>query len=292
VSGVTAPIGVGLHFDIPSRFYHADPLPKPSLSSGIVRTIRKLSLKHAKLEHIRLGGTKRKLTAALSLGQYVHGLVARDVSEFEVGDYASFSSDVAKRWMATVEALNKEPVLLKTTEEAAPIAQAVIDHAGDGLTLDPINTGHPEVTAVWREDDVWCRARYDRLVVDSYADVWDWKTTDDITDRGIDYAIAEHGYHIQAAFYLRGLAACLPDFAGRCTFTLVFVEKSPPYTVRRVKLSPVLLAIGKREVSRAIDAWRAAMASGEFPGFSVDTYEAQAPSWMDDDLEITTSEAA
>lgn len=282
----------GLHYGVSARTYHDDPCPEPSLSSGIARTICKLSMAHAKLEHTRLGGARRKLTPALSLGQYVHGLVAGDVSEFEVGDFPTFQSAAAKKWVETVEALKKEPVLKVTTEDAQPIAQAVIDRAGEGLTLNPVKDGNAEVSAFWQEDGAWCRARFDRLVCDAYADIWDWKTTDDITNRGINRSIVEFGYHIQAAFYLRGLAACLPQYAGRCTFTLVFVEKFPPYTVRRVKLSPIHLALGKQEVSRAIDLWRAAMKSGEFASLPVDTYEAEAPAWMDEECEISASEAA
>lgn len=279
--------GPGLNYTMRSTVYHSDPCFKPSLNSGIARTILKKSLAHAKLEHPRFGASKNNRTPSLSFGAYVHGLVAGDVSDFELGDFATFDGKAAKEWCATVEASGKEPVLQVTAEKAGPVAEALVRHAGDGLTINPISAGHAEVTAIWREDDTWCRIRLDRLVCDAYADIWDWKTTDDITDRGIVSTIVEYGYHIQAAFYMRGVVACLPEYRGRVTFTLVFVEKTEPYTVRRVKLDPTFLAVGKIEVQRAIDKWSQAMASGEFPGIPVDTFEAVAPAWMDDELEIT-----
>lgn len=279
-------LGVGLHHNVKASVYHADPCEQPSLSSGIVRTIRSKSLAHAKLEHPRLGGMKRKLTPSLSFGGYMHALIANDTSGFDVRDFPTFESKAAKEWADAVTLDGREPCLQRTADAAEPVAKAIMARVGEGLTIDPCKTGDAEVTAIWKEGDVWCRARFDRLVCDAYADIWDWKSTDDITDRGIVRSILEYGYHIQAAFYMRGLSAVLPEYTGRVTFTLGFGEKGNPNTVRRVKLDPVFLAVGKQEVAGAIDQWKSAMKTGEFPGIPVDTFEAVAPAWMDDEAEI------
>lgn len=286
---MTAPLPVGLHYGIPSRAYHADPCESPSLSSGVARTLLKQTPAHARLEHVRLGGTPRKLTPALSLGAYTHALIAGDVSEYEVGDFLTLESKAAKEWSETVRAAGKEVVLQRVAETAGPIADSVIANWRRGLTPHR-GTTHNEVTAIWREDDAWCRARFDRLCVDDHcAEVWDWKTTDDVSDHAITRAIAEYGYHIQAAFYLRGLTAVMPAMRGRMSFIFVFGEKTAPYSVRRVVLSPAALAQGARDVNTAIQLWQQCTATNEWPGYEVSTTELDLPSYMQDDDQISVS---
>jgi hypothetical protein len=286
----TTPLAQGLHYGIPARVYHADPCELPSLSSGIARTLIAKTAAHARLEHTRLGGTTRKLTPALSLGGYVHALVAGDVSEYAVEDFPSMESKAAKEWAALAQHVGKEPVLQRTADAATPIAQAINANWRRGLTPHK-GTQQSEVTAIWREGDAWCRARFDRLCVDDggFADIWDWKTTDDVSDHAIMRSIADYGYYIQVAFYLRGLAAVLPSHRGRSSFILVFVEKNPPYSVRRVTLSPAALAQGARDVNMAIAVWKQAMATGEWPGYDVSTTEMDLPSYMQDDDVIAAS---
>lgn len=280
----------GLHYGVPSAVYHQDPCLFPSLSSGVARTLLAKTPAHARLEHVRLGGTTRKLTPALSLGGYVHALIAGDVSEYAVEDFPTFESKAAKEWVAHSQQCGKEPVLQRTADAAAPIADAVNANWRRGLS-EPKGTTHNEVTAVWKEGDAWCRARFDRLCVDEggYADVWDWKTTDDVSDHAITRTIAEYSYHVQAAFYLRGLNAVMPSHRGRTSFIFVFVEKQAPYSVRRVTLSPAALAKGARDVSRAIETWKQCTATGEWPGYDVETVEMDLPSYLQDDDAITAS---
>jgi hypothetical protein len=102
-------------------------------------------------------------------------------------------------------------------------------------------------------------------------------------------SVVKFGYHIQAAFYLRGLAAVLPSYARRLSFTFVFVLTEEPYTVRRVCLSPEFLGIGKLDTQLALASWQHALATNEWPDGSRETLTLEAPAYLFNDDEITAS---
>lgn len=290
------PLGVGLHENIPSAIYHSDPCETPSLSSGVLRTILNKSIEHGALKHSRIGGMGREATPAMNLGSITHSLLAGDdCSDLVLGNFDSYRSKAAQEWKRDIEASGKTPVLERDIEGARPVAQAVREKAAIGITNNPfVPHGRSEVTAVWKEGDAFCRARYDRLIVDpmGYADIWDWKTTNDISEWAIERSVVNMGYHIQAAFYLRGLMKLLPQYVRRTSFILCFVETEAPHHVRRVTLSPTLMAIGAKKVSEGIAMWQHAVAANDFRAPAFETLEVEAPAYLEEDDEISISEAA
>lgn len=290
------PLPPGLHYGIPAARYHADNLrAEPTLSSGVLRTILGKSIEHGALEHPRIGGAGSDATPAMNLGSITHSLLAGDDGDIVLGNFDSYRTKAAQDWKRSVEAMGKTPALERDMEGARPIAKAVREKAAVGITNDPFAPhGRSEVTALWNEGDVFFRARYDRLVIDpsGYADIWDYKTTADIGTRAIERAIVDMGYQIQAAFYLRGLTALLPQYIGRTSFIFCFVENDAPYHVRRVTLSPAMLAKGAKDAAAGIDTWRQALATNDFTAPPFETHEVSLPAFLEDDDEITTSAAA
>lgn len=287
-----SPLAVGIHYGIPAAVYHSDPAPTPSLSSGVARTILSQSLAAAHREHPRLGGKKRDATEAMNTGSIVHSLLANNCDDFEIGNFDSYRSGAAQLWRDSVLKSGRNAVLEKDLDEAKKIEASIrANVCNGGITNDPFSQlGKSEVTLIWQEGETYCRALLDRLVIDpnGYADVWDWKTTNDVTDRGILQSVVKYGYHIQAAFYLRGLAAVLPSHARRLSFTFVFVLVSEPYTVRRVCLSAEFLGVGKADCANAILQWQHALATNHWPDGSHETLTIDPPSYLIND-EITVS---
>jgi len=280
---MSAPLGVGIHYGVPAAVYHADPCESPSLSSGVARTILDQSIAHAWHEHPKLGGGKKESTAAMTTGSVVHSLLAGEDSDLEIGTYDNFRIKAAQEWRDAVIAQGRTPALNRDLDDARFIVDSIKAKAALGIDNSPfVEHGRSEVTAIWKEGEAYCRARYDRLVIDpnGYADIWDWKTTTDVSPDAIQRSIIDHGYHIQAAFYLRGLATVLPDYAGRCTFVFVFVETKAPYAVRRVCLGESFMTAGRHLVGEAINQWRGAMESGLFNDpFAGQTITMPAPDW-------------
>jgi hypothetical protein len=276
-------LGVGLHYGVKASNYHADPCESPSLSSGLARTILSQSIAHAWHEHPKLGGSKSESTPAMTTGSVVHALLAGEDSDLEVGTYDNYRSKAAQDWRDGVIASGKTPALERDLDTGRLIVASVKEKAALGITNTPFaDHGRSEVTAIWKEGETFCRARYDRLVIDpnGYADIWDYKTTTDVSPDAIQRSIIDHGYHIQAAFYLRGLSTILPAYAGRTSFVFVFVETSAPYAVRRVCLGESFMTAGAHLAGVAINEWRNAIASNQFNDpLSGQTITMPAPDW-------------
>lgn len=271
----------GFYTDVPSADYHADCCPAPSLSSGVARTIVRQSPAHAYLEHIRLGGRKSDPTPDMILGGYVHALLSGQLDDYAVGSFDNYTTKAAKEWRDEMEDGGRQPILEKTVDRATRIETALREKAALGITNSPFETGEPEVTAVWQEDQFWFRARYDRLIQDEngFADIWDFKTTTDVSPEALTRKIIEEGYHIQAAHYLRGLTAIAPGYRGRTSFILAFVEVDRPHAVRRVPICEGFLSMGKTILDRAILLWRESLSSGKWPDYSEESLILTPPVW-------------
>lgn len=282
----------GLIHEMTAATYHADPCASPSLSSTTARTLLFKSPAHAAREHPKLGGERSEETTAMSTGTLVHALLS-GTNRIEVEDFPDYKTKAARDWRNAVTATGGIAVLQGAFLEAHAVAHSVRTRAAIGIYNTPFAaTAKHEVTAIWREKNIFCRARYDCLnITDHVADIWDWKTTNDISDRGIEKSIAKYRYDIQAAFYLRGLESLMPGYRGRTSFIFVFVESSAPYTVRRVVLQPSYLQAANKCVSGAIDTWARCIKANDFPMLAPDTLAVELPAWLDDsDGEISASE--
>jgi hypothetical protein len=278
-------VNVGLHYGLPAKAYHADPADAPSLSSTIARKLLTESPAHAFLAHPRLGGGDHESTESMGLGSLVHSLMDdNEDKDWVLGPFDSYKGGEARAWRDATALAGKLPVLQRDLSDASPIADALRSKVSLPATKS-------EVTAVWKDGDVWCRARYDRLALTATsASVWDWKTSSsDLSDRGIIRTIAKYGYHIQVAHYLRGLAAVTGLPKSAVEMTLVFVSVTAPYTVRQVRLSDTFLGEGYRKADEAIAMWAECLASQDWSDpREAGVFEAEMPAYMEEDeIEIS-----
>lgn len=75
-------------------------------------------------------------------------------------------------------------------------------------------------------------------------------------------------HEIQAAAYLRGLAAVFPALEGRIDFRFLFCETRRPFDVWTPRLSGAFLAVGEREWRQARNDWAKAREENHHPGFN------------------------
>lgn len=283
----------GLIHGMSAATYHADPCRSPSLSSSVARVLLNSSPAHAARIHPKMGGGSGKSTAAMSMGDLFHALVSGS-ADIVIGDFPDYRTKASRAWRDFALAMRETPVLKNDSDlqVAQDMAQSVRGRAAIGIDNTPFAaTSKHEVTAIWQEKNIFCRARYDVLnITEHHADIWDWKTTNDISDRGIERSIARYRYDIQDAFYRRGLEKLLPGYRGRISLIFCFVESSAPYTVRRVVLQPSYLQAANRCVSEAIDTWARCIDANDFPMLAPDTLAVELPAWLDDsDGEISAS---
>lgn len=152
------------------------------------------------------------------------------------------------------------------------IRDAVLAHPFAGPLIE---SGQSEVSVLWEEYWIQCKARFDSLTDDRRV-ILDLKTTTfahpDIVSRH-SYKL---GYHHQAAWYLRGARAAGLDIER---FVFVFVEKTSPHMVCCYELDSDALDIGDAEMDDALRHYVECRTTGLYPGYGFDVQKLSLPAW-------------
>ncbi|MBN1851104.1 MAG: PD-(D/E)XK nuclease-like domain-containing protein [Pirellulales bacterium] len=150
--------------------------------------------------------------------------------------------------------------------------------------------GPVEVSIVWEDHNtgLLCKARIDKWQRDKQR-FCDLKTCRDPLK--FNRAIADYGYHRQAAFYQMGLHAVLKDIRLWQTPHLVAIEPAEPWGVRAAPVHEEWLVIGREEVNRARKLIAEAKERDEWPGYDSPDHWLP-PGWYgakesDDPIELT-----
>lgn len=288
----------GLYHSVPISTYHsADLCDGPSVSSSGLRTIINESAAHFWCTSpLNPNRVEPKESDALILGRAAHHLLLGedDFSTLFIArpdKWDSWRTIDAKRWKAEQEAEGRTVLLPSQLEQIRGMARSLAAHP---LIDAGILNGQIEQTLAWKckETGVWLKARPDAIPNDS-GDFADLKTTADISTAGLTRAIAEQGYHMQAALIASGWHALTGNDIA--SFSFVFVEKSPPFCVRIVTLRDEDLARGERQNLIAIKEFVACMESGDWPGpGGADAEFMSLPEWAQKriDHQIESAEAA
>lgn len=259
--------------------YHQDRGPDTTLSSSIACKLVLETPAHAWAAHPKLNPDYRPVTTdAFDIGTAVHQLLLRD-DRVDVANYRDFRSNEAKEWRDSVRAEGRVPMLNHRWLEAQEIAERVREQI-DGLNVDPtpFTQGQAEHVIRFTANGANCRAMLDWLR-DDHEFVDDLKTTVDASPRKAERHIFNYGYDIRAAFYVRAVEC---EYGVTPGFRWVFVEKSPPYPVSILTLSPEAMDAAHAKVEAAISIWNECLEKDEWPAYSRDMWVADLPPWMKD----------
>ena len=266
--------------------YHADPCEHPSLSASCATTLLSRSPYHAWLHHPRLGALPREATDSMDAGSLLHALVLGEDEDIVIVNADDWRTKVAQAQRADARASKMIPVLRAKYDAALALAEDVRAAITDlGIALD----GESEASVEWTEDTsrgpVLCRGRMDHVWIDRAA-ILDLKTCQSAHPRAVTSHVWEYGYDVQQAAYRSAMRALRPEFAGRESFTFVFVEQLPEGSQRRAIVQPVTLSgtfreIGERRWHRACETWAECLESGVWPDYTRvgETMEIEAPGW-------------
>lgn len=265
--------------------YHADPCVVPSLSSSIAKLFIDKTPRHAREAHARFCGASIETNAAMDMGSLVGALVLGCGPRFAVLDFEDFRTKDAKAARDAAQAAGKIAILKKTLTEASAIAASIGERLAEGQCphcFDPVQpNAHAELVAIWHEGDVWFRAMFDWLDFDR-REVFDLKTTaSNIAPHAVGRKIADMGYEIQQAFYVRGLERLLPETSGRWKFRFVFAETAAPYEVVIAKNDATAREMGRRKVCYAIQKWADCMRADKWPGYPRAVVTAEHPQFAE-----------
>ena len=108
--------------------------------------------------------------------------------------------------------------------------------------------------------------------------VVDLKTTQDASPKGFQKSIANFGYHIQAAFYLRVLQSLGLDSYD---FKFIAIEKTAPFCVGVYRASTEMLEEGNKKVDEAINKILWCKENDSYPDYTPNEIETiSLPPWM------------
>lgn len=283
LSDPALPIKTPGFYSLSAETYHSDPCESPSLSSGLARTLLSHSPLHAYHEHPKMGAVSRDATPAMDFGSLVHALVLGQGPKFAVTDeFEDWRKKAAQEFKAQAIEDGKIPMLSKDFDRAAEAAKAVRKQLDSFDTTRGVFVhGHNELTAVWQEESgVWCRAMFDNIVCNGpNVAIWDLKTSTDANPANLGQKCFSMGYHIQDAFYTRGVETLIPEAAGRIDFILVFVETKFPFATSMIQVDEAGRTLGRQQVERALDRWRKCLKADVWPGYPEYIVEVQTPVW-------------
>lgn len=267
--------------------YHACPCPEPSLSSGAIRKMLERTPRHAFCEHPRLGGQRdERSSPVMTLGTVVHSLILGAGREFVVIDADSFRTKAAQEQRDAASAAGLTPIIRDQYDKArAMAASASRELSKIPLVSDALVSDRPEIVAIWREGDIWCRSMMDlcptAIDAEGWWTIYDLKTTQMALDPNtIARHLVSNGYDVQSAFYSRGLEALLGP-AARVRFRFLFVESDAPHLCAAFVGSGEMQTTGEQKVIAGISIWQRCIATNDWPGYSTDVLRLEPPKFME-----------
>lgn len=252
---------------IPEFAYHTDQLgdDRPSLSRSVIQKLIEKTPAHARAAHPKLNPLYEVETkVAFDVGTVCHQLLLDGAAGVQVVNYDDWRTKAAKEEAATARAHGLIPLLEKDWVQVEAMMAAVREQLdGRGLFED----GESELTLVWEERGVLCRARLDWLTTDRQA-IHDFKTsTNPEPGKFSRGSFFDHGYDLQAAFYMRGVRAC---FGTDADVRFAVAEKEAPYLLAVFGVPPHVLHLANRKIDWALDTWRECLATDTWPGYPED----------------------
>jgi hypothetical protein len=280
-------------YDLDAKTYHADPCDAASFSASLGKLLLDQSPAHAFLAHPKLGGQKKEdeQTPAMRFGNLVHSIVLGKGRDATIVEAPTWQTNAAKAARAEADAAGRLAILRHHYDQAILAQSAFWSQLAANREEDSIfNLGQSEQVAVAEfanlqgDGRVWARGMIDRLTLatsDGRAHIRDIKTTADCSEHALDSRITDGRMAMQLACYEWLIETLLPQFRGRVTSKLYFLETEPPFSLVIVELDDAWRQIGRLQLGRAWDSWQRCIATGYWPSFqSGTTTLVGPPAWL------------
>ena len=267
----------GIH-DLPMAAYLADPCPAPSLSSSCGHTLMTRSPKHAWAAHPKLGNAPQDEVNVANIGSVAHDVLLGGEGKIAALDFEDWRTKAAREARDAARSKGLTPIL----KHSMPAINAMVATAREFVAGSEIagvfDKGKSERTLIWREGDVWCRARPDWLTDDNTV-MLHYKSTAASARaepfiRGIMQSM---GYGFALRFYARGLKAITgrPD----TKHVILVQEQDAPFACSLIDLEPAKEEYENARVERAIRLWSQCITSGKWPGYDSRIHSAKVMPW-------------
>lgn len=279
----------GVYKDLPMAIYHGDCCDSASVSSSVLRAVEEFSLRHGWLQSHLNPDRQQAPRDAFRIGTALHSLAFEgglSNKYFAVSPYHEFRTNEAKAWRD--QQINAGRTVLKEAEvlELEAMRDALLEEPAIRAGLFD-ERGEVE-TSVFHKDEetgLYLKARPDVVPVNPI--LVDLKTTADASRRAVERAVIDNGYHQQLALAAEVIEKVVGIEIQEAW--LVFIEKTPPYTVVFAEIEEDLLAWGRVLNRGALRAFAKCLEKGpqmhNFPkGYRDGELVVRAPSWYSEAL--------
>lgn len=285
-------------YDMPIGAYHSQCADGPSISSTGLRQILRSPAEYWKGSELNPNRVEEETKEAFILGRAAHHLILGEqnfaghfvVRPDEAPDGRLWNGNnlSCKEWLAGQAKAGKTVLTPKQIETIRGMAGLLPWQKGMtncGLANTPIVvagalSGEIERSLIWKEGNVWLKARPDAIPQDGN-DFSDLKTTSKgMEDRELSNVEFERSYHVQGALVGMGAHAVLQrQMAG---FHLIFVDTGNVHAVSVRTLDEADLVRGERAIFCALKIFERCLDSGIWPGPTARQADAQRlslPPW-------------
>ena len=266
---VTDP-SVAIRASMLAEEYHA---ARAMSSTGIKHLMRSPAHYRAWLE------TPMKATAAMQFGTLVHtAILEPDKLESRTrmipDDAPTRQSKAGKQWWEDFSAGSIGRIMVDRAdwEKLEGLRQSALDSPSVQVLLAECV---PEVSLAWRDQGVTCKARLD-ATPEGFARIVDLKSTTDATPEAFSRAIHRYGYHIQAAWYLRGAIAhssTMPEWYW------LAIETTKPFAISPYRAPAKMLTHANGLIERALSMYRKCVAENYWPAYDPAIRDIDLPAW-------------
>lgn len=231
--------------------------------------------------------TGKDPTPAMRWGTLLHGQLlqpyAKPVVVYDgVRRGAAWDAFKASHDGAEILSVSEHAKLVAEQADVRNAVQMIRTHPEAFATLDGCQHEH---AITWEEPGIGlCKALVDAWKPGTLVEV---KTARTIDERGFWSASWSMGYHLQLAWYMRGLRA-----NGHKVERAVVIaqESSAPFDVAVYDADPALLAFGEKECLRIAREYRMAEQRRHFPGAHPVRRQLLPPAWADEQLHGAVAE--
>ncbi len=268
-------------YDIPEDLYHADPVPRGSLSSSGARKLLPPSCPARFWWEREHGQPRRKV---FDFGHAAHKLVLGSGQDLVVVEAEGWRTKDAQRQRKEAYAAGAVPLLAHEYGAVEAMATAIRAHPIASVLFGG-GRGAPEQSLFWRDErsGIMRRARLDwnptpagsRLIVPDY------KTTESASPESIAHSVHKYGYHQQARWNLDGIKALGLAGSYEPAFVFVIQEKAAPHLISVIELDAAALRVAAIQNREAIEVFQRCTQAGQWPGYSDDVELVSLPPWVE-----------
>lgn len=280
----------GFYYDMSAEDYHADPLPEPSLSSGVARLLIDRSPLHAWTHHPRLNPAfEREEKKAMDFGSAAHELILGKGRGMQVVHAEDWRTKGAREARDQAYADGLTPILAHDLERAHAVADAFKRQIAEiPLAMEAFGTdARSEVVFVWREGKAWCRGMADRFLLRPNGTILvvDYKSTSASAHPGaVSRRLYDMGQDFQQAFYRRGIQT-IDQRSSRLVHgyeaLIITQEIEPPYALSATMLDAATWAKADEQVQTAISLWQRCTEWNTWPGYPPLVATAELPDYVE-----------